>query len=345
MSQTNSTNPCFGGLNCDVGYIGFYKDYFADADKLICVKGSPGCGKSTLMRRVADAAVAKGERVRLIFCGSDPSSLDGIYLPERGIGMLDGTAPHPHEPSLPLVDGEILNLGQCLSRRALDEKRELILSCSKEKKEGYASVTRLLGAMRAIRLEMRARYLPLLDNEKMEKAASRAVAALHGEEGEGSVMQLRAFGMSGMAALPLPPETKVIGVRDRIGGGRFYLSALARYSAEKGIRHLISYHPIYHDEIETLLFPDSALAYTTAVSEIDAARYVHMRRFLPRDAEGKGAQWRELVRMEEALLAEAASRFERIRKTHFALEHIYGGAMDFAMANAIGDSVMETVFG
>ena len=46
------------------------------------------------MRRVSETAQGLGLKAWEILCSSDPDSLDGLILPEAGLAMVDGTAPH-----------------------------------------------------------------------------------------------------------------------------------------------------------------------------------------------------------------------------------------------------------
>ena len=60
-----------------------FKGYFAPLRRepgmqLVLLKSGPGCGKSTLMKRLARAAQEKGEPIQRIHCASDPDSLDGV---------------------------------------------------------------------------------------------------------------------------------------------------------------------------------------------------------------------------------------------------------------------------
>ncbi len=328
METRNHAETCFGGINCDAGYLGFYDACFQGAERLYIIKGGPGTGKSHLMKELARSAVAKGEAVRLIHCGSDASSLDGVYLLNRKIGVLDGTAPHVREPRLPGVDGEIWNLGQFWNSSAISGAKEILVALDEEKKRGYASVGRIFSAMRQLRLEIRATLEATLDFEKMEKAARHAMDGIRGE-GEVRVHQTRAIGMGGDVRLSDPTAPSVIGVRDEFEEGSRYLSALLARAKQKGIGCLISYHPIYHDELQTLTFPQAGIAYTAA-SDIETARRIHMRRFRDRDSFARlRPPCRDLARMSAALREQALARFADVRDAHFQMERIYTGAMDF----------------
>lgn len=77
------------------------------------LKGGPGCGKSTLMKEIANAFGT--ETISLYRCASDSKSLDAVVLEERGIFVVDATAPHEKTPLLPYVSGEIIDLAECLN--------------------------------------------------------------------------------------------------------------------------------------------------------------------------------------------------------------------------------------
>lgn len=57
------------------------------------LKGGPGCGKSTLMRQIAEVFCDR-EPVERYFCSSDPHSLDAVVLTKSKVAIVDGTAPH-----------------------------------------------------------------------------------------------------------------------------------------------------------------------------------------------------------------------------------------------------------
>lgn len=58
------------------------------------IKGGPGCGKSSFMRRIAELFAPHCPSMQLIACSSDPDSLDAVILPEWKVSIADGTAPH-----------------------------------------------------------------------------------------------------------------------------------------------------------------------------------------------------------------------------------------------------------
>lgn len=86
----------FLGANSPSGFYSLYSELLPpeQARGIYILKGGPGCGKSTLMRRIAALAEETGEPVEYILCSGDPASLDAVVLPEKRIALVDGTAPH-----------------------------------------------------------------------------------------------------------------------------------------------------------------------------------------------------------------------------------------------------------
>ena len=99
MSPVNSIQY-FLGANSPTGFYSLYDQLLPpeQASAIYILKGGPGCGKSTLMRRVAALAQEAGEPVEYILCSGDPDSLDAIVLPDRHAAIVDGTAPHDTAP-------------------------------------------------------------------------------------------------------------------------------------------------------------------------------------------------------------------------------------------------------
>lgn len=88
------------GANSPAGFYSLYDQLIdpAQAADILILKGGPGCGKSTLMKRVARQAEERGLDVEYIPCSGDPESLDAIVLPQKKAAIVDGTAPHGTAP-------------------------------------------------------------------------------------------------------------------------------------------------------------------------------------------------------------------------------------------------------
>ncbi len=119
---------------------GFYSFYHymiqQDANHIFVLKGGPGVGKSTFMKKIAQTMVDRGYDIEFHCCSSDNGSVDGVVIPNLKIALLDGTAPHIVDPKNPGAVDEIINLGEYWDEAVIKKSREEILA-SNAKVSGY----------------------------------------------------------------------------------------------------------------------------------------------------------------------------------------------------------------
>lgn len=91
----NKERHMFPGGNTSKGFYSFYRYILGqeDANRIICIKGGPGTGKSSLMKKVAAHFLTKGYSIEYHHCSSDNNSLDGLVVKELKVAILDGTSP------------------------------------------------------------------------------------------------------------------------------------------------------------------------------------------------------------------------------------------------------------
>lgn len=96
MNATGKTLHFFLGANTPQGFVSRF-DQLADPNdgwREFVIKGGPGTGKSSLMKRIAAEKGERCQRVEMIHCSSDVDSLDGVILPDIKTAIGDGTSPH-----------------------------------------------------------------------------------------------------------------------------------------------------------------------------------------------------------------------------------------------------------
>ena len=135
------------------------------------LKGGPGTGKSTLLKKLAAAFSA--ESVSVYHCASDPHSLDAVVLEDRGIFAADATAPHEASTPLPGITGCMTDLAEGLHADLLLPHKQEIFSLYQENqaahacaKKGFAGI----GAMEDAAAEI---GLSALDHPKLLHFARR----------------------------------------------------------------------------------------------------------------------------------------------------------------------------
>ena len=109
-----ATTYFFSGANSGSGFQNLFDEIldFNTAKDLMILKGGPGVGKNTFMRKIGRAMEEAGTAVEYICCSGDPDSLDGVVLPELHCAVVDGTSPHVLEPICPAAVDRIVDPGQ-----------------------------------------------------------------------------------------------------------------------------------------------------------------------------------------------------------------------------------------
>ena len=162
----------FLGSNSVRGFCSLYDGYCrGEGDFLRVIKGGPGCGKSSFMRRIGEAASGKGLDVEYIHCSGDPDSLDGVYIPALRLGYADGTSPHIMDPVCFGATGDYLNLGafcDCARSRGAAAQLEGLTAAYKAH---YARAYSLLAAAGAAATGPAGAYLAAGDREAAARRA------------------------------------------------------------------------------------------------------------------------------------------------------------------------------
>jgi len=138
----------FPGGNTPFGFYSYYR-YVLDseqANRIFILKGGPGTGKSTIMKKIGLKLSKQGYDIELMHCSSDNNSLDGIVIPGLKVAVIDGTSPHVVDPIYPGAVDEIINLGEFWNEEGIIEAKEIILETSKKKKNCFERAYRYLRA-------------------------------------------------------------------------------------------------------------------------------------------------------------------------------------------------------
>ena len=110
----------FLGTTTPAGFKGYFEPLRQEPGmQMYLIKSGPGCGKSTLMKRLAVKAEQKGEPIQRIHCASDPDSLDGVIFLDKRAAIVDATAPHVMEPDAPGAEEQVVSLYHTLDADAL----------------------------------------------------------------------------------------------------------------------------------------------------------------------------------------------------------------------------------
>jgi hypothetical protein len=312
----------------------------------IILKGGPGVGKSTLMRRVAEYLQGIQQDVEFFHCSSDPDSLDGIAAPGLGFALIDGTAPHVMDPVLPGAEDGILNLGECLREEQLGKSRRLLRDAMEEIARCFLRVYDYLGAA--------APLLYLSTREWREHTPLGAMENLAQEtagkwlpEGVGLAQERELFAEAYtprgyMTFLPTLLQKRVACISAPWGlSPHPLLSKIRDIALTRGIPVLGLYNPLLPGELSHLNFPSLSLSVVTGPVE-NPSETLNLQEAL---SLGQGLSREQAFNRNahELLLQRAVESLKEAKARHDDLEKYYIAAMDFGRWESALEKVKETV--
>ncbi len=128
----NTIMKVFPGANTARGFFSLYNYIIPqDTTHIFVIKGGPGVGKSTFMKRICHTMTERGYEAEWHCCSSDNGSIDGVVFPQIGIALLDGTAPHVVDPKNPGAVDEIIHLGDYWNENLLRSVKDSIIEVNR----------------------------------------------------------------------------------------------------------------------------------------------------------------------------------------------------------------------
>ena len=357
--QTEPKVRFFLGANSPAGFCSLYDELLppGEARSIHILKGGPGCGKSSLLRRVGAAAEEKGLDVEYILCSGDPDSLDAVVIPALGAALVDGTAPHVVEPRYPGLVEEYVNLGACYDRAGLQAERGRLMDCMKDYRGCYQRAYRCLTAAAQIGEDLRAMLLTPDLEARMSKRArgilSREVKKGDGEAGRAARRFLGGVTWKGTLCLFDTADAlcrRVYELSDPYGLAHPMLARLAEGVLAAGHDAILCPSPLYPERLEHLLVPELSLAFVTGTPALPYPRRPYRRIRLEAMADPEllrrnRARLKFARKVSAALTDEAVDALAQAKAMHDELEGLYNPHVDFErvyrMAEEISDSLLR----
>ena len=356
----SGTSPCFFlGANTPKGFYSLFSELYAPEDGwvLYILKGGPGTGKSSFMKKVATAAEKKGLYCERIYCSSDPDSLDAVIIPSLKISVADGTPPHTIEPKYPGVSEVIIDLGKYRNNELLRAKRSEIIAKTKENSAEHRKCVDFLEAVRGVDNDIRKIAISALSVQKTERFLRHfeAKEIPVSSETDGKLLKrfLSALTPKGYTlfydTVSSLCENIWVLEDDFSAASQLILKYLTATALNNGHDCIVCPCVMRPDtKIEHLLIPSLGTAFFTSNRfhpwENDKCRTVNCRRFYNEDIL-KAHRARLLFdkKAKNELLSEAVSHLEKAKEIHDELEKYYIEAMEFGKMNADTESFINKI--
>ncbi len=332
-----SISEYFLGANSPEGFYSLYGEFTdPSADHLYILKGGPGCGKSTFMKRVGRAASEAGYSVEYIRCSGDPDSLDGVYIPSLRKAYVDGTSPHVIEPLFAGSQASYVNMGAFYDLAELDRRREEIEALTRGYKACYRRAFRLLSAAASLSGPVKLPEEALLTAAKRARGIIRREIKGHGE-GRSVSRFLSAYTCKGQMALwdtVAELADKVYLLDNELGLAAIIMEAAASEAESRGWGVVRCRSPLFPERTEHIIVPGLGLA---LVSRSAALPYPyephrHLRLDAIPDKDTIAAvkpELRRRARLREGVISEATVALAEAKELHDRLEAQYIPTVDF----------------
>lgn len=344
------------GANTPTGFYSYYNelDKCAKTRKYI-IKGGPGTGKSSFMKKIGKAYEDAGEAVDYILCSSDPNSLDGVILKNLGTAFVDGTAPHTVDPEIPGAYDEIINLGDFWNKKKLYEHKEEIQSLQSDIKSHFDSAYRALAASEKIQEDIFSVLSRGTDFARMKKLTERIIKAEFKKKDDkptpGECKCRFASGITPLGINFLLGENleglRVYNIRDPYKTGGVILSKIAEFAISRGHNVIKYFCPLSPNESpEHIVIEDLDLAFVTSNGYHEYKgipfRTINLERYTSLEIKKEHrAKLKFLMKLKRVLIKDALHSVSSAKALHDELEEFYKSAMDFTRLNKFTKSTLS----
>ena len=342
-SSLINTAEYFGAANTSRGFENYFPNIFnpKNFDRIYIIKGGPGSGKSTIMKKIAKAAVQKGYEPILYRCSSDVQSLDGIIV--ENIGIIDGTSPHICEARYPGAVERIIDTGRFFDCEKLKKHRAKIEEAVLQKENLYRIVCKYLSASGEIKKAIDMLLLSVIDYDKMRAAVKRIIKKSNFEKGVAQCLPIEAISGAGHIHLDSYKNgaKRIFYVYDKYQAGEQFIEAV-KTEAEKNSLGFVYSPGLIGKETREIKIGDTVFALT---NDANAANLINTERFIKKDELKKvRAKLRFLIKLCDSITKEACALLAEIKEIHLSLEKIYSSATDFESQNLLCEEICKEIF-
>lgn len=359
MPDLNGIPSFFLGANAPKGYYSRFDQLFSSSPEGKCflLKGGPGTGKSTVLKKIAAGLKEKGLSTELIFCTADTDSLDAVITSDGKFAVLDATLPHAAEPKYPGIYERTVSLSECWNEEKLSENKKKAIKLFDENRRLHEEARRYIFAAAGLFDEAAKLSAEAVSAEKTARAAARICLREFGKkkysQGKEKQRFLSAVTDKGVFFLNETPKLlceRIYFISDECGAAsRIFMNTVRKRALEHGLDIISCRCPIFPAEkIEHVFIPELRLGFMTMNRrhKIEAVPYriIHSRRFTDEKKLKKHKlRIRFALRAGMSLIEEASSCMREAKEVHDELEKCYIPAMDFAKVNKKFEEIAKEI--
>lgn len=344
----------FPGANTSNGFYSYF-DYIIpkDINRIFCLKGGPGVGKSSLMKKVARDFSERGYDVEVFPCSSDPGSLDAVLIKKLKVVLLDATAPHIVDPKIPGAIDEIVNFGDFWNVDNLESNKREIEQCNKEISACFQRAFKYLNAAKPIFYDIESKNSSAMDFGKLNKFTDEFIEALFREIENKEELSVPRH-LFGTAITPIghvdygdslfQDAEKIYYIKGKIGYGKTtFLKRVYDKAILKGLNVEVFHYPLIPEKIESIMITDLGIAITTS-SLFKDKEVINLNQFVN---ENQIINYKEELEVDERIFDElinyAISNLKKAKLNHDIIENYYIPNMNFEKVDQLKEELVERI--
>ncbi len=334
----------FLGSNSEDGFISYF-DELERFENGFVIKGSPGSGKSTFMKKIIETAGADGITER-IHCASDPDSLDCVIIHSKDFSIADGTPPHVIEPKYPAAGQDMICFYDAFDKPKLKKNKQKIMDLNAEISGCHKKFCNLLRCANVLLSENADIILPFCDKQKIIKTvkniAKRELEVNKGSEYKENVRMISAFTPKGLITYEQTLNTlcdKIYVLNDYYDViTDFFMDLIRGYAMKGGYSYYVCYSPLAPGKkISHIIIPEKKLAFVSrnkfvTLGGITPYRNINATRFMDKEIlKAKKTRLNFNKKTATELLDEGVKRLQNAKMLHDKLEDYYVPYIDFGV--------------
>lgn len=360
MENSCKVKHVFPGGNTTQGFYSFY-DYIlpqGEANHIFCIKGGPGVGKSSLMKKIGQKMLDLGYEIEYHHCSSDTNSLDGIVIPKIKIAFIDGTSPHIVDPKNPGAVDEILNLGDFWNLKKIKENKKNIIETNKKITRFFNKAYQYLKAAKDVydtyeKTESKAfeygKYNVLINELKNEIFKDTKTNDVLGSDRHLFGYALTPVGIAEYRDTIICKYGNRYLIKDSPGASsELLMNEILNESIKRGL-YIECYHsPIKIEKIEDILIPELDLSLSVVNdyhnAMFDYTKEIDLKELLnTKELNNYKDELEEDKEFFEMLLYKALNYISKAKCVHDELEKYYIKHMDFDEVNSLAEKLVNRI--
>jgi len=319
------------------------------------IKGGPGCGKNTLMKKISDHFDVKGYTIENIYCSSDPKSLDGVSIKEANTVIIDATPPHSFDMKYPGIIDNIIDMSRFWDNSVLTKNKNEIKYLFNDISNRYNSVYSILRSAGILLINQQIESENNCDKAKIISFIKKFIkqSTFDHNENDSRLFNryLSSISCNGIATHKNTIETlctRGIVITDEISLSSYIISKFISYFKKTGNDIYIFHNPLCPEQkIDHIIIPGLKLGIFTnnymlnLNFENQKFKNINTKAFINKDYYSDNKNKINLKRkIISQLLDTSTNELKIVKKLHDELEEYYKASMNYhALDNYTNDII------